>query len=178
MLLLVDDYILIALNSSIINLLSCNVPVSNLQYFLLNLEIQWCEKILLEGVAILLCSIWKLHSHKMVSWALLWSKQSLAYTGIWGYIIAASCLIFGVGSVIWQHYNWRYELKKTTFNPSLDKLHSVSVYCMIQFSILLLSASSHFWQLFLFQFCHVEICFFFPFVSFNVLTWKQGSNLE
>ncbi|XP_073396203.1 uncharacterized protein [Physcomitrium patens] len=68
-----------------------------------------------------------------------WS--SLAYTGIWGYIIAASCLIFGVGSVIWQHYNWRYELKKTTFNPSLDKLHSVSVYCMIQFSILLLGAS-------------------------------------
>lgn len=68
--------------------------------------------------------------------------QSLAYTGIWGYSAAIFCLFFGVLSIVWHFWTWSDDVPKKAFNPSSEVLHGLPVFCVIQFSILLLSASS------------------------------------
>jgi hypothetical protein len=68
--------------------------------------------------------------------------QSVAFTGIWAYTMAIVCLLCGVLLLVWQTYTSHdTSFKEEVLLPESKAGHRVPVCCVLQFGVLVLSAS-------------------------------------
>jgi len=71
--------------------------------------------------------------------------QSVAFTGIWAYTMAIVCLLCGVLLLVWQTYTSNdNSFKEEVLLPESKAGHRVPVCCILQFGVLVLSASHPF----------------------------------
>jgi hypothetical protein len=71
--------------------------------------------------------------------------QSVVFTGIWAYTMAIVCLLCGVLLLVWQTYTSNdTSFKEEVLLPESKTGHRVPVCCVLQFGVLVLSASHPF----------------------------------
>ncbi|CAK9219290.1 unnamed protein product [Sphagnum troendelagicum] len=73
------------------------------------------------------------------------TTPSVAFTGIWAYTMAIVCLLCGVLLLVWQTYTSNdTSFKEEVLLPESKAGHRVPVCCILQFGVLVLSASHPF----------------------------------